>query len=158
VRAWTGRNATGQLAPAGWATVTVTAAAGASARPVTSRVLVNRSAVPSGTSTGGYSAGTWTVSNVNAEQRSTSSSAFGRYRWGRPGDLPVVGDWDGDGTQTVGVVRHSRTGGNQFLLRNSDGSVVNFWYGSYGDRPWSATGTATAPGRPGCCGPAPPGT
>jgi hypothetical protein len=141
---WNGRNAAGQLAPAGWATLTVTAAAGgASARPVTSRVFVNRSAPPSGSSTGGYSAGTWTVSNVNAEQRSTSSSAFGRYRWGRAGDLPVVGDWDGDGTQTVGVVRPSRTGGNQFLLRNSDGRVANVWYGSYGDR---------------CCGPAPPGT
>jgi hypothetical protein len=133
---WNGRNVAGQLAPAGWATVTVTAAGGgASARPVTSKVFVNRSATPSGTSTGGFSAGTWTVSNVNAEQRSTSSSAFARYRWGRARDLPVVGDWDGDGTQTVGVVRPSRTGGNHFLLRNSDGSVANFWYGNYGDRP-----------------------
>jgi hypothetical protein len=133
---WNGRHASGQLAPAGWATVTVTATAGgASARPVTSRVFVDRATPPSATSTGGFSAGTWTVSNVNADQPSTSSGAFARYRWGRAGDLPVVGDWDGDGTQTVGVVRRSRTvGGNHFLLRNSDGSIEDFWYGGYGDR------------------------
>ncbi|HWC64826.1 MAG TPA: hypothetical protein VG777_02005, partial [Thermoanaerobaculia bacterium] len=34
---------------------------------------------------------------------------------GEPGDLPVAGDWDGDGTVTVGVYRPA-TG--EFLLRN----------------------------------------
>jgi hypothetical protein len=113
---WNGRTASGQLAPAGWATITVTATAGgATARPATSRVFVNRTAPPSGTSTGGFSAGTWTVSNVNAEQRSTTSSAFARYRWGRAGDRPVVGDWNGNGTWTPGVLRD----GARWYLKDS---------------------------------------
>jgi len=146
---WNGRTASGQLAPAGWATMTVTAAVGgARARPATSQVFVDRTLPPSGTSTGGFSAGTWTVSNVNADQRSTSSDAFTSYRWGRSSDLPVVGDWDGDGIQTVGVVRPDATvGSNHFLLRSSDGSVADFWYGAYGDRlvvgDWNGDGVWT---------------
>ena len=34
-------------------------------------------------------------------------------RYGRPGDFPVVGDWDRDGVSEIGVVR-----GNRWLLRN----------------------------------------
>jgi hypothetical protein len=30
---------------------------------------------------------------------------FASYRWGRAGDIPVVGDWDGDGTWTPGLLR-----------------------------------------------------
>jgi N-acetylmuramoyl-L-alanine amidase-like protein len=133
---WNGRTASGVPAPPGWATVTVTATAGgAAARPATSRVFVDRTALPSGTSTGGFSGGAWSVSNANAEQLSATSGVFASYRWGRAGDIPVVGDWDGDGTQTVGVVRpHASLGSNHFLLRNSDGGVADFWYGRYGDR------------------------
>jgi hypothetical protein len=146
---WNGRVTGGELAPQGWATITVTAAAGgASARPTTSRVFVNRPVGPSGTSTGGFAAGAWRVSNANAEQLSTSARVFASYRWGRAGDLPVVGDWDGDGTQTVGVVRPSAArDSNHLLLRNSDGSVLDFWYGRHGDRlvvgDWDANGTWT---------------
>ena len=146
---WNGRVTGGALAPQGWATITVTAAAGGrSARPTTSRVFVNRSVAPSGTSTGGFTAGSWRVSNANAEQRSTSARVFTSYRWGRKGDIPVVGDWDGDGTQTVGVVRPSAArNSNQLLLRNSDGRVANFWYGTKGDRlvmgDWDGNGTWT---------------
>jgi N-acetylmuramoyl-L-alanine amidase len=133
---WNGRVTGGGLAPQGWATITMTAAAGgASARPAPSRVFVNRTVAPSGTSTGGFTAGSWRVSNANAEQRSTSAPVFTSYRWGSKGDIPVVGDWDGDGSQTVGVVRPSAArDSNQLLLRNSNGSVVNFWYGRKGDR------------------------
>jgi hypothetical protein len=146
---WNGRVTGGELAPQGWATVTVTAAAGGgSARPTTSRVFVNRPVGPSGTSTGGFAAGAWRVSNANAEQLSTSARVFASYRWGRAGDLPVVGDWDGDGTQTVGVVRPSAArDSNHLLLRNSDGSVLDLWYGRNGDRlvvgDWDANGTWT---------------
>jgi hypothetical protein len=146
---WNGRTASGELASAGWATITVTAAVGgATARPATSLVYVTRTPPPSGTSTGGFSSGLWTVSNVNAEQRSTSSGAFASYRWGKAGDLPVVGDWDGDGIHTVGVVRpNASVGSNHFLLRNADGSVADFWYGAYGDRPvvgdWNGDGVWT---------------
>jgi N-acetylmuramoyl-L-alanine amidase len=146
---WNGRTAGSTLAPPGWATMTVTAAAGgATARPVTSRVFVDRTPPPAGSSTGGYSAGAWRVSNVNAEQLSTSAGVFASYRWGRSGDIPVVGDWDGDGTQTVGVVRpNAARNSNHLLLRNSDGSVLDFWYGRHGDRvlvgDWNGDGTWT---------------
>ncbi len=65
--------------------------------------------------------------------------------FGLPGDLPVVGDWDGDGIDTIGVYRHG-----QFLLRNSNRSgpadiVINF--GEAGDLPlagdWDGDGQAT---------------
>ena len=146
---WNGRVTGGALAPQGWATITVTAAAGGrSARPVRSRVFVNRAVAPAGTSTGGFAAGAWRVSNANAEQISASARVFTSYRWGRKGDLPVVGDWDGDGTQTVGVVRPSAArNSNHFLLRNSNGSVLDFWYGRHGDRlvvgDWDGNGTWT---------------
>ena len=146
---WNGRTAGGALAPPGWATMTVTAAAGgATARPVISRVYVARTPPPAGSSTGGFAAGAWRVNNVNAEQLSTSAGVFASYRWGRSGDIPVVGDWDGDGTQTVGVVRpNTARNSNHFLLRNSDGSVLDFWYGRPGDRllvgDWNGDGTWT---------------
>jgi hypothetical protein len=146
---WNGRLSDGQLAPQGWATITVTASAGGrSARPVTSRVFINRAVAPAGTSTGGFTAGTWRVSNANAEQLSASARVFASYRWGRKGDIPVVGDWDGDGTQTVGVVRPSAArNSNHFLLRNADNTVLDFWYGGHGDRlvvgDWDANGTWT---------------
>jgi hypothetical protein len=146
---WNGRTAGGALAPPGWATMTVTAAAGgATARPVVSRVFVDRTPPPAGSSTGGFAAGAWRVSNANAEQLSTSAPVFASYRWGRSGDLPVVGDWDGDGTQTVGVVRpNAALNSNHLLLRNTDGSVLDFWYGGHGDRilvgDWNGDGTWT---------------
>ena len=60
----------------------------------------------------------------------------------------MVGDWDGDGTQTVGVVRpNAGLDSNHFLLRNSDGGVLDFWYGRHGDRllvgDWNGNGTWT---------------
>lgn len=54
-------------------------------------------------------------------------------RYGRPGDIPVVGDWDGDGVATIGVVR-----GNRWLLRNSNSAGppdLDFVFGQAGDIP-----------------------
>jgi hypothetical protein len=46
-----------------------------------------------------------------------------------------VGDWNGDGTQTVGVVRsNGARDSKHLLLRNADGNVLDFWYGRHGDR------------------------
>ncbi len=65
--------------------------------------------------------------------------------FGLPGDLPIVGDWDGDGVDTIGVYRQG-----QFLLRNSNRSgpadiVINF--GESGDLPlagdWDGDGQVT---------------
>jgi hypothetical protein len=35
----------------------------------------------------------------------TSGAATSTFAYGRVGDIPVMGDWNGDGTDTVGVVR-----------------------------------------------------
>ena len=119
----------------------------------------NRGVGPSGTSTGGFAAGTWRVSNANAEQLSTSARVFASYRWGRAGDLPVVGDWDGDGTQTVGVVRPSaaRTATTSccatptaaWSTSGTAATATGWWWG---------TGTATAPGPRASSAAAPAGT
>lgn len=65
--------------------------------------------------------------------------------FGRAGDAPILGDWDGDGHDEVGVVR-----GNRFYLAgtnvNGGGSVTSFafgrssdWHGLVGD--WDGNGT-----------------
>jgi len=53
------------------------------------------------------------------------------FIYGSPGDLPIVGDWDGDGVATPGIVR-----GATFYLRNSNSAGVAdivFQYGNPGD-------------------------
>jgi hypothetical protein len=62
--------------------------------------------------------------------------------YGRPGDIPVVGDWNGDGVHSIGVVR-----GNRWLLKNSNRSgqpAYDFVFGDPGDTPvvgdWDGSG------------------
>ena len=62
--------------------------------------------------------------------------------YGRPGDIPVVGDWNGNGVHTIGVVR-----GNRWLLRNSNRQGdpdIDFVFGQPGDIPvvgdWNGDG------------------
>jgi hypothetical protein len=66
------------------------------------------------------------------------------FQYGDPGDIPIVGDWDGDGVATPGIVR-----GNQWFLRNSNSSGVadiSFSFGDVGDAPivgdWNGDGKA----------------
>jgi regulation of enolase protein 1 (concanavalin A-like superfamily) len=59
-----------------------------------------------------------------------------RFRYGRPDDVPVVGDWTGDGIDTVGIVRRGR----HWHLRFSNTAGVadrSFTYGGWlgRDRP-----------------------
>jgi hypothetical protein len=64
-----------------------------------------------------------------------------------PSKFRIVGGGYGHG---IGM---SQYGAHGMALRGaSAGRIISFYYGG------SATGTATAPGRPGCCGPAPPDT
>ena len=61
----------------------------------------------------------------------TSGPADIEFTFGDPGDVPIVGDWNGDGVDTPGVVR-----GNQIFLRdtNSSGPAdLAFTYGDVGD-------------------------
>jgi hypothetical protein len=41
------------------------------------------------------------------------------FTYGAPGDIPIVGDWNGDGIDTVGIYRPSN---GKFYLRNSNTS------------------------------------
>ncbi len=66
-------------------------------------------------------------------------------RYGAADDHPLVGDWNGNGTTTVGVRRGSR-----FLLRNANrggGADLGFHYGRADDTPvvgdWNGDGTQT---------------
>jgi hypothetical protein len=62
--------------------------------------------------------------------------------FGEPGDIPVVGDWNGNGVHTIGVVR-----GNRWLLKNSNRAGApdhDFTFGQPGDIPvvgdWNGSG------------------
>ena len=75
----------------------------------------------------------------------TSGPADVTFTYGDPGDLPIVGDWNGDGIDTPGVVRDG-----QILLRdaNSSGPAdVSFTYGDPGDTvvagDWNGDGVDT---------------
>jgi len=69
------------------------------------------------------------------------------FSYGFPSDYPVVGDWDGNGTDTPGVVRAST-----WYLKNSNASPgvadVSFAYGFASDLAvagdWNGDGTDTA--------------
>ena len=78
----------------------------------------------------------------NANTTGAADIAFG---YGDPGDVPVVGDWDGNGTTTLGLRR-----ANTFLLRNENttgAAQVGAVYGDPGDvgvaGDWDGDGTDT---------------
>ncbi|MEP7287232.1 MAG: SBBP repeat-containing protein [Chloroflexota bacterium] len=77
------------------------------------------------------SAATFYLRNTNTTGPADIATAFGV-----PTDLPIAGDWNGDGIDTVGIYRPS-TG--QFSLRNSNTSgapvIYSFVLGVAGDQP-----------------------
>lgn len=85
----------------------------------------------------GDTALTWHIRQVEGEGRPDLV-----FEYGLAGDIAVVGDWDGDGVATPGVVR-----GNRWLLRNSNSAGpadVDFVFGEPGDIPvvgrWNEAG------------------
>ncbi len=65
------------------------------------------------------------------------------FTFGQAGDIPIMGDWNGDGTWTVGVVRNGR----RWLLRNENTAGpanLDFEFGEPGDIPiagdWNGDG------------------
>jgi hypothetical protein len=70
---------------------------------------------------------------------------------GAPTDIPVVGDWDGNGTTTIGVFRPATgSGTNTFYLSNSSITVsvdIVIAFGAAGDMPivgdWDGNGTSS---------------
>jgi hypothetical protein len=81
--------------------------------------------------------------------RKSLTSGFGEIsiQFGKQGDIPIAGDWDGDGRTTVGTYRPSD---NTFYLRNdnTDGPAdVTVAFGKKDDLPvvgdWDGNGTVT---------------
>jgi Zn-dependent metalloprotease len=79
--------------------------------------------------------------------KNSNSSGFAdaALNYGLPGDYPVVGDWDGNGTVTIGIYRNGT-----FFLRNSNTlgfAEVVFPFGNPGDQPiagdWDGDGVDT---------------
>ncbi len=75
----------------------------------------------------------------------TTGIADAALNYGLPGDYPVVGDWDGNGTVTIGIYR-----GNTFFLRNENTlgfATIVFDFGQVGDQPiagdWNGDGVDT---------------
>jgi hypothetical protein len=91
----------------------------------------------------------WSLRNSNTAGGADIFVAYGSHTLG---DVPVAGDWDGNGTVTIGVVRRNVGGNWLWLLRNSNtpGSPdLNFEYGSgtLNDIPvvgdWNGDGTTS---------------
>ena len=84
----------------------------------------------------------WMIKNANSEGVPDASFWFGL-----PGQIPVIGDWDGNGTETAGSYEPS-TG--TWRLRNSNstgGAEITFTYGGSQFTPvagdWDGNGTTT---------------
>ncbi|NTV12767.1 MAG: hypothetical protein HGA96_02345, partial [Desulfobulbaceae bacterium] len=80
------------------------------------------------------------VFNVGSDRQS---------KFGQPGDLPVVGDWTGSGTDRIGLYRTSSGAGYWYLDLNGNGvwdsgSDRQVKFGQPGDQPlvgdWSGGG------------------
>ncbi len=74
----------------------------------------------------------------------TGGMADAAFAYGLPGDIPITGDWDGDGVDTIGVFRPAQA---RFFLKNSNApgfADIAFSYGAAGDIPivgdWTGKG------------------
>lgn len=104
-------------------------------RPCLERPTPTRGALPAA-----FHNGVWTLGFSIGDEDNIETVSFS---FGKAGDIPVMGDWNGDGTWTVGVVR-----GNRWLLRNENSAGpadYNFVFGNPGDIPvvgdWNGSGT-----------------
>ena len=98
-------------------------------------------------SAGGDTVGTFRPSNATFYLRNSNTDGAPdiTVQFGAPGDYPVMGDWDGNGTDTIGVYRNG-----VFYLSNSNttGHVdLTFAFGKAGDQPiagdWNGDGIDT---------------
>ena len=91
--------------------------------------------------------GVFRPSNGLLYLKNTNDTGFAdvALNYGIPGDYPVVGDWDGNGTTTIGVYRNGA-----FYLRNENTigfAEIVFPFGQPGDQPiagdWDGDGVDT---------------
>lgn len=86
---------------------------------------------------GVYKAGMWYLRNNNSSGAEDIFALFG----GDASDLPVVGDWNGNGVDTIGVYRTST--GFFFLSDSNTAPAVNYTvlFGNPGDTPFAGKWT-----------------
>jgi hypothetical protein len=87
---------------------------------------------------GVYNGGNWFLRNTNSAGAADITVSFG----GDPSDFPVVGDWNGDGVDSIGIYRSS-TG--IFFLSNSNTTPnvdYSFVLGNPNDTPFAGRWTA----------------
>jgi murein DD-endopeptidase MepM/ murein hydrolase activator NlpD len=87
--------------------------------------------------------GSWNI-------RPDLSAAGKTVNFGLPGDIPVTGDWNGDGYDTLGVVRYNTVTGalDWYLSDTKLTQVVNGGYaGPFTTQPWGCSGDTPVVGR-----------
>ena len=112
------------------------------APPPTTNTNTNTQPSP-GSKVGLWRSGTWYLHNSLS-----SGNADNAFGYGNPDDVPLMGDWDGNGTKTPGVYRRSNA---TFYLKNSNtggNAEIIFGYGNGGgDNPivgdWDGNGSDT---------------
>ncbi len=83
------------------------------------------------------------------KNRLISDFADQDFFYGLTGDVPIAGDWDGDGIDTPGIYRNVNGVMTFFLINNNTGGFadISFAFGGVGDIPiagdWDGNGTVT---------------
>ena len=110
-------------------------------------VTLDKNALVIPSASGGDTVGVFRPSNGLIYLKNTNTGGFAdiSLNFGMPGDYPVAGDWDGNGTDTIGVYRNG-----VFYLRNSNTvgfADLQFAFGTPGDQPlagdWNGDGIVT---------------
>ncbi len=100
-----------------------------------------------GLGSGGDTTGVFRPSNGLLYLKNANTTGFAdiAINYGLGGDYPITGDWDGNGTDTIGIYRNG-----SFYLRNSNTigfADLEFAFGLPGDQPvsgdWDGDGTDT---------------
>jgi len=120
--------------------LTATNAAGSNTKTVADYITVTDVPPVSASTIGMYRNGVYYLRNSN-----TAGNANIMFAYGSTGDIPVTGDWNGDGIDTIGMYRNG-----VYYLRNSNtagNADIMFAYGSTGDIPvtgdWDGDGIDT---------------
>ena len=102
---------------------------------------------PFSAANGSDTTGVFRPSNGALYLKNSNTAGFAdiAINYGLSGDCPITGDWDGNGTDTIGIYRDG-----VFYLRNSNSlgfADIAFAFGAAGDQPiagdWNGDGTDT---------------
>jgi hypothetical protein len=127
---------TPSFTPSSTATSTITPSHTATLTP--SNTATNTPIPPRPDTVGVYKSGVFYLRNSN----STGIADITAYFGGAVSDLPVVGDWNGDGVDSIGVYRSNT--GFFFLSDSNTAPAVNYTvlFGNPGDTPFAGRWTA----------------